>query len=119
MRKQSVKGKDYIGRKQAMAISVPSPSDIGRPKPVVSPVSSQVATPASQKQLSTGSTPESHGGIHGRAWGHPRKALISPTYDDLPQNASKEEILKWKKCKNTAAWWYANLTSDCADVLGK
>ena len=35
----------------------------------------------------------------------------------MQQNASKEEVLKWKKCKNAAECWYAKLTSDCAEVF--
>ena len=35
----------------------------------------------------------------------------------MPQNALKEEVLKWKKHKNTAEWQYAKLTSDSAEVF--
>ena len=34
----------------------------------------------------------------------------------MPENASKEELLKWKKRKNTAKWHYEKLTSEDAEV---
>ena len=34
----------------------------------------------------------------------------------MPENASKEVILKWKKCKNTAKWCYDKMTSEDAKV---
>ena len=67
--------------------------------------------------VSPGSTPQSVSALHVRGCGCPRKALIPPSYDDKPENVSKEELLKWKKQKNTAEWHYNKLTSEDADVF--
>ena len=57
--------------------------------PAGSPCSSlPFATPSSHDTVSPGSTP------HVRGRGRPRKALIPPSYDDKPENVSKEELLK-------------------------
>ena len=100
---------------------MPSPSPSLHPvgaSPAGSACSSiQFATPtSSQDMLSPGSTPQSVSALHVRGYGHPRKALIPPSYDDKPENVSKEELLKWEKCKNTAEWRYNKLTSEDAEV---
>ena len=48
--------------------------------------------------------------------GRPHKDLIPPTKDDMPVNASKAEMLRWKKKYNTAVWRYSKLTSGDADA---
>ena len=69
--------------------------------PAGSPCSSlPFATPSSHDAVSPGSTPQSVSAHHVRGRGRPRKALIPPSYDDKPENVSKEELLKWKKRKN-------------------
>ena len=86
--------------------------------PAGSPCSSlPFATPSSHDTVSPGSTPQSVSAHHVRGRGRPRKALIPPSYDDKPENVSKEELLKWKKRKNTAEWRYNKLTSEDANVF--
>ena len=87
--------------------------------PAGSPCSSlPFATPTSSHDtVSPGSTPQSVSALRVRGRGHPRKALIPPSYDNKPENVSKEELLKWKKQKNTAEWRYNKLTSEDADVF--
>ena len=41
--------------------------------------------------------------------------LEPPSFDDKPENATKEELLKWKKKKNTAMWQYEKLSSEQAE----
>ena len=57
-----------------------------------------------------GSTPTSSRHVHG----HPHKTLEPPSFDEKPENATKEELLKWKK-KNTAMWWHEKLLSEQAE----
>ena len=86
--------------------------------PAGSPCSSlPFATPSSHDTVSPDSTPQSVSAHHVRGRGHPRKALIPPSYDNKPENVSKEELLKWKKQKNTAEWCYNKLTSEDANVF--
>ena len=75
------------------------------------------ATPSSHDMVSPGSTPQLVSAPRVRGCGRPRKALIPPSYDDKPENVSKEELLKWKKRKNTAEWCYNKLTSEDANVF--
>ena len=60
--------------------------------------------------ITPGSTPTSGRCAHG--WRH--KALEPPSFDDQPENATKDKLLKWKK-KNTAMWWYEKLLSEEAE----
>ena len=67
--------------------------------------------------VSLGSTPQSVSALRVRGRGCPRKASIPPSYDDKPENVSKEELLKWKKRKNTVEWHYNKLTSEDVNVF--
>ena len=51
-----------------------------------------------------------------RGRGRPRKTPSRPSYDDKPVNASKEEVLKWQRRKNTDEWRYTKLTSEDVDA---
>ena len=71
--------------------------------PAGSPCSSLLfAIPSSHDMVSPGSTPQSVSALRVRGCGHPRKALIPPSYDDKPENVSKEELLKWKSSVTTS-----------------
>lgn len=77
-------------------------------------VSDVSSTPQSLPYSSPLSTRQSS---RGRGRGRPRKELIPPTYHDKPENPTKEELLHWKKKKNTAKWRYEKLMSEAADTF--
>ena len=61
-------------------------------------------------------TPRPRSRFINRGRGRPRKTPSRPSYDEKPVNASKEEVLKWQRKKNTAEWGYAKLTSEDAEA---
>lgn len=77
------------------------------------PKPSQFSTPIStrkrpqQEQTPDAATPSSTSSstpVGRRGRGRPRKELVPPTFDDMPENATKEELNKWKKAKTTELW---------------
>ena len=79
---------------------IPQPS----PSPPIpsTPTSSGGHTPSSHTGNVAVTPFSSYTSKHGP--GRPQKTLEPPTFDDKPENASREEILKWQKKKNTAKW---------------
>lgn len=93
---------------------------MGPHPPEQHPLPPLLATPESSKGTpltpSDCGTPRSTSSFETRRGpGRPRKELTMPTLADCPANASKEQLAKWWKQKQTEFWRFKKLTGPEAD----
>ena len=115
-------------KKAAKAAAAQPPAPSATPTQTPPTILSAHSTPTGNASLSPHSlnyaksetsqdvTPKARSRFISKGRGRPKKTPSRPSYDDKPVNASKEEVLKWQRKKNTAEWRYTKLTSEDAEA---